>query len=412
MNTTRFFWSKRKWVLLIILLLSLVGFVTFSFARTPASHRVPVQGEAIPQTGTSRTSCTLLPNESPPEGASFEFKTDFSKHCVHYSEILSGGPSKDGIPALNTPKFVSVSEADTWLKPVEPVIFFQVGNDARAYPIQIVIWHEIVNDTVGGGPVAVTFCPLCNTAIAFERTVNGRVLDFGTTGRLRFSNLIMYDRQTESWWQQALGQAIVGGLTGTKLVPRPATIISWATFKAAYPNGRVLSRNTGFDRPYGQNPYVGYDSVNNSPFLYVGPAAPGKLRPMARVLIVVLNGEAVAYPFDVLQKVHVVNDTVGKTDVAVLWTPGTASPLNTNSIADGRDVGAATVYMRTLDGKRLTFTFDGANIIDKETGSVWSILGQATSGTFTGKVLTPVVATNSFWFAWAVYRPDTRVYGP
>jgi hypothetical protein len=292
------------------------------------------------------------------------------------------------------------------------VIFFQVGNEARAYPIQILIWHEIVNDTVAGVPVAVTFCPLCNTAIAFERTVNGRVLDFGTTGRLRFSNLIMYDRQTESWWQQAIGQAIIGQYTGTQLVARPASIIAWSTFKAAHPDGRVLSRDTGYDRPYGQNPYRGYDNVNQAPFLYSGPPTPGVLRPMARVLIVVLGGEAVAYPFDALKKVHVVNDTVGKTGVVVLWTPGTSSPLDTDTIAGGRDVGAATVYLRSLDGQSLTFTFDGTNIVDMETGSVWDILGRATSGQLTGKMLAPVVATNSFWFAWAAYQPHTRVYQP
>ncbi len=300
--------------------------------------------------------------------------------------------------------------ADAWLKAVEPVIFLRVGNEARAYPIQILTWHEIVNDTLAGVPVAVTFCPLCNTAIAYERTVNGRVLDFGTTGRLRFSNLLMYDRQTESWWQQALGQAMIGQLTGTQLVARPAAIISWAAFKSAYPNGHVLSRDTGYDRPYGKNPYTGYDNVNRPPFLYVGPPTPGKLPPMARVLIAVLGGQAVAYPFDVLSKVHVVNDSVGQTTVVVLWTSGTASPLDTATVAGGRDVGAAVIYDRTLDGQDLTFTYDGTNIVDKQTGSVWNILGQAISGKLTGKALTPVVSVNSFWFAWAVYRPDTRVY--
>jgi hypothetical protein len=224
--------------------------------------------------------------------------------------------------------------------------------------------------------------------------------------------LIMYDRQTESWWQQAIGLAIAGELTGTMLVPRPAAIISWATFKATYPNGRVLSRDTGYDRLYGQNPYEGYDNVNQSPFLYQGPSTPGKLRPMARVLIVVLNGEAVAYPFDALRKVHVVNDTVGKTDVVVLWMPGTASPLDTGTISGGRDVGSATVYVRMLDGQHLTFTSDGSQIVDQQTGSMWDILGRATGGKLAGKALTPVAAVNSFWFAWSVYRPDTRVYQP
>ncbi len=412
MEPARLIWSKLKWGLLLVLAVLVAVFGIIQVTHQSASIRSATHRTTAPLAGFTPAACTLLPPETPPEFATVEFKTDFRKHCVHYNEIFSGGPPKDGIPALSNPKFVSVSEANNWLKPTEPIIFFQVGNDVRAYPIQILIWHEIVNDTVGGLPVAVTFCPLCNTAIAFERTVNGRVLDFGTTGRLRFSNLLMYDRQTESWWQQAIGQAIIGQLTGTTLVPRPASIVAWAAFKAAYPSGRVLSRDTGYDRPYGQNPYTGYDNVNQSPFLYSGPPIPGKLRPMARILIVDLNGEAVVYPFDVLKKVHVVNDTVGKTDVVVLWTPGTASPLDNTTVAGGRDIGSATVYLRTLDGQHLTFTLDGATFMDKETDSTWDILGRATSGPLMGKVLTPVVATNSFWFAWAAYHPDTRVYQP
>jgi hypothetical protein len=412
MEAARLIWSKWKWVLLIVLAVLVVVFSLLQGTR----HSAPVQTGAGRTTaslaGFTPAACTLLPPETPPEFATVEFKTDFRKHCVHYDEILSGGPPKDGILALSNPTFVSVSEANNWLKPTEPIIFFQVGNDVRAYPIQILIWHEIVNDTVGGLPVAVTFCPLCNTASAFERTVGGRVLDFGTTGRLRFSNLLMYDHQTESWWQQITGQAIIGQLTGATLVSRPASRVAWAAFRAAYPSGRVLSRDTGYDRPYGQNPYPGYDNVNQSPFLYSGPPIPGRLRPMARILIVVLNGAAVVYPFDVLKQVSVVNDTVGKTDVVVLWTPGTASPLDSTTVASGRDIGSATVYLRTLSGQHLTFTLDGTTFMDKETGSTWDILGRATSGPLTGKVLTPVVATNSFWFAWAVYHPDTRVYQP
>jgi hypothetical protein len=419
MSTAKLFWSKMKWVFMLILALVVVGSAIFLVTHRTVPAKVPThiagasQKNSPSQSSPSGSTCsTLLPQEPPPEFATVDFKTDFSKHCVHYSEIFSGGPPKDGIPAIDAPRFVRVSQATSWLKPNEPVIFFQVGDDARAYPIQILIWHEIVNDTVGGAPVAVTFCPLCNTAIAFERTVKGRVLDFGTTGRLRFSNLIMYDHQTESWWQQAIGQAIVGQLTGTQLVSRPAAIIAWAAFKAAHPGGQVLSRDTGYDRPYGQNPYQGYDNVNQSPFLYNGPPIPGVLRPMARVLIVVLGSEAVAYPFDALKKAHVVNDTVGKTNIVVLWTSGTSSPLDTSTVAGGRDVGSATVYMRTLDSQHLTFKFDGTNIVDKETGSIWDILGRATSGQLTGKALTPVVAVNSFWFAWAAYQPHTRVYQP
>ena len=249
-----------------------------------------------------------LPGQQPPGGADREFSTNFNKTIISYDDVLSGGPPKDGIPAIDQPAFVSVEEADAWLADVEPVILVEAGGAAKAYPIQILMWHEIVNDSVGELPLSITFCPLCNTAIAYERTIDGQVLDFGTTGRLRYSNLIMYDRQTETWWQQASGQAIAGELTGSQLVFYPAPIISWQDFAETYPLGEVLSRETGLGRPYGQNPYTGYDDVNNPPFLYDGPPTPGELLPMARVLTVDLNGETAAYPYDLLKEAGVVND--------------------------------------------------------------------------------------------------------
>lgn len=383
----------------------------FLSACTAATSVAPATTPSPLQTVAPVAAPTFLPPESPPAGAS-EFKTDFSKHIVPYQEILSGGLPKDGIPAIDHPKFVSVTDADAWLKPVEPTILVQIGEDVRAYPLQILIWHEIVNDTVGGVPLIITFCPLCNTAIAFERTVNGKVLDFGTTGRLRYSNLVMYDRQTETWWQQAEGRAIAGELTGAQLEFRPASIIAWSEFKAAYPQGRALSRDTGYTRSYGRNPYAGYDDVNNPPFLYRGPTTPGVLPPVARVLAIDLNGQAVAYPYDALQKVRVVNDTVGGENIVVLWSPGTASALDAGTIADGRDVGAANAYERNLDDQSLTFAVDGSRIIDKETGSEWNVLGKAVSGKLAGKQLTPVVSVNHFWFSWAAFKPETRVYQP
>jgi hypothetical protein len=354
---------------------------------------------------------TLLPEEPPPDGAG-QFSTDFSRHSVPYDEILSGGPPKDGIPAIDVPQFVSVTEADAWLEAQEPVVLVEVGDEARAYPIQVLMWHEIANDTVGGVPVAITFCPLCNTAIVFDRRVGERVLDFGTTGRLRYSNLIMYDRQTESWWQQASGAAIAGELAGAQLSFLPTAIIAWEEFVGAYPQGQVLSRETGFNRDYGRNPYQGYDDVSQPPFLYDGPATPGALPATARVLAVDMGGEAVAYPYEVLAAAGAVNDTVGGQPLVVLWQPGTVSALDAVSVAGGRDVGAAAAYSRIVDGRMLTFARDGERLLDAETGSAWDVLGRAVHGPLAGAQLQPIVAVNHFWFSWAAFRPKTRIYQP
>jgi len=377
----------------------------------PTEPSVPVVEPSERPLGIPTATNTVLPGEEPPSGATREFSTDFSIHTIPYSEVLSGGPPKDGIPAIDSPNFVSASEADEWLEDVEPVILIERNGDARAYPIQILMWHEIVNDEVGGEPVVVTFCPLCNTGIAFERSVNGQVLDFGTTGRLRNSNLIMYDRPTETWWQQATGEGVAGELTGTQLVFLPAAMISWEDFKAAHPDGLVLSRDTGFTRSYGNNPYAGYDNINSSPFLFRGET-PDELPAMARVLTVELGGEAVAYPNAVLKEMHVVNDTISDEELVVIWEAGTASALDDSLFATSSDVGAANVYARDLDGQTLKFVYDGAKIVDEQTGSEWNILGQAESGDLAGKQLRPIIAVNHFWFSWAAFMPETRIYQP
>jgi hypothetical protein len=143
------------------------------------------------------------------------WKTDFAKHSVPLSEFASGGPPRDGIPPIDRPKPTSQTEADEWISDREPVLAVEVGREVRAYPLQIMVWHEIVNDTLGGRPIAVTYCPLCNSSLVLDRRVRGRTLTFGTTGNLRNSDLVMWDRQTESWWQQLSAEAVVGELTGT-----------------------------------------------------------------------------------------------------------------------------------------------------------------------------------------------------
>lgn len=370
------------------------------------------QDPAVDPEGQATEPEPASQNETPPRGAESEFSTDFSIHSVPYDEILSGGPPKDGIPSIDSPKFVSINEADEWIDDVEPIIQVERNGRVKGYPLQILTWHEIVNDRVGDTPVVVTFCPLCNTAIAFDRRVGGQVLDFGTTGRLRFSNLIMYDRQTETWWQQATGEAIVGELTGTQLKFIPAPMISWAEFKAANPGAAILSRETGHLRSYGQNPYPGYDDIDRPPFLYDGPSTPGTLPAVARILAVEIGSETVAYPYDVLSEEKVANDRVAEKDIVIFWTPGTASALDDRIISEGEDVGSAVAYSRVVDESSLTFRPEGQNFVDNETGSTWNIQGLALSGPLAGERLEAVVGVNHFWFSWAAFKPETRIYQP
>ena len=340
------------------------------------------------------------------------WETDFSLHSVLYSEILQGGPPRDGIPPIDEPVFASIERMDESIIGIndqEPVIAFELNGDARAYPIQILMWHEIVNDMVGGVPVTVTFCPLCNAAIVFDRRLDGVVYDFGTTGNLRKSDLIMWDRQTESWWQQFTGEAIVGELTGKVLTFLPASMVSWADFKAAYPTGQVLWFDTGFERDYGSNPYSGYDRADDPPFLFDGDLD-GRLLPKERVVAVTIGDDAAAFPFSILEKERVVNYNLSGQDLVVFWVPGTLSALDEYVIQYSRDVGATGVFDPNLDDRRLTFRVEGDNIVDNETDSAWNILGQAIGGPLSGSKLKPIIHADHFWFSWAAFKPDTKIY--
>ena len=299
------------------------------------------------------------------------WKTDFSKHTVSLSEFQPGGPGKDGIPAIDAPAFVGSSGAADWLEPREPVIELELGGEARAYPLQILIWHEIVNDEVAGTPVAVTFCPLCNTALAFDRRVGGRELTFGTTGNLRNSDLVMYDRQTESWWQQFGGEAVVGDLAGARLSQVPARIVAWEDFARRHPDGLVLSRETGFSRNYGTNPYVGYDDVDTGPFFPAENSSDLRLPPKERVVFLDRGDDVVAISFSTLERKKTVRVTVGGDRLEATWVPDVRSALDSSAIDEGRTVGSARV--RSL-----------------ETGE-------------------PVPFDTPFWFAVAAFRLDARI---
>lgn len=339
-----------------------------------------------------------------------EWKTDFTRHTVPLEEIVSGGPPRDGIPAIDQPRFETVDQADEWLDAREPVVVVEHDGDARAYPYQILIYHEIVNDEVGGRPLAVTYCPLCNTALVFERRHEGRLLDFGTTGRLRHSDLVMYDRQTESWWQQATGEAIVGELAGDRLTPYPAQTLSWRDFQRAHPDGRVLSRRTGHVRPYGRNPYQGYDTRRSPIRSLFGLESDDRLPAMERVAAVTLGETPVAYPFRSLEERPVVNDEIAGTPVVVFWAPGTASALDRGLISEGREVGTSGVFRRTLGDRTLVFdAVADATFRDRQTGSTWDITGRAVDGPLSGERLEPVPHGDYLWFAWAAFRPETDV---
>ena len=337
-------------------------------------------------------------------------RTDFSRRAVELGEIQSGGPSKDGIPAIDRPIFDSVDQASGWLESAEPVIVLVRAERARAYPLQILIWHEIVNDDFAGLPMAVTFCPLCNAGIVFDRQVDGRVLDFGTTGKLRHSDMIMYDRQTESWWQQFTGQGIVGEYAGRDLARIPARIVAFQTLSEAYPGAEVLSRETGYRRSYGRNPYRGYDRIGDQPFLLEDPADP-RLPAMERVVSLTVDGQHRIYPFSRLKGSGVLHDQLAGVPVVVFHRNNLRSVLDRAQIRNSRIIKAATVYDRRIRDRVLEFEVVDGRIRDIQTGSTWDLLGRARTGTLEGTQLRSVDGGVHFAFAWLAFRPDSDIYG-
>lgn len=274
------------------------------------------------------------------------WQTDFSKSSIDFNEILSGGPPRDGIPSIDDPQFVAAKEV-TNLGPLEPVIRLDINGDVRAYPLQVLTWHEIVNDVVGNTPVAVTYCPLCNSALVFDRQVGEQLLEFGTTGKLRNSDLVMYDRQTETWWQQFTGGAIVGELLDTNLRMIPSRVESFERFVSASPDGKVLVPNNPSMRRYGSNPYVNYDSRNAPLSLFRGDL-PTDIEPMVRVVVVKQDGEPKATTLSHLRD----QSSIKLGNVELTWESGQNSALDTGRISMGRDVGNVVAYAINADGSR------------------------------------------------------------
>jgi hypothetical protein len=329
-----------------------------------------------------------------------------------FSQVISGGPPPDGIRPIDEPCFDDVAIADEWLEPQSPVMVVEVGDDRRAYPLAILTQHEIVNDVVGGEPLVVTYCPLCNSGLAFERTVDGRVLDFGTSGRLFQANLVMYDRQTKTLWTQFTGRAVVGeGFVGTELERVPTSLLAWDDFKAAVPDGVVLSPDSEPGRDYGRNPYAGYEDRGDQ-FLFEGDRD-DRLPPNSRVVGLGTDRDPVAIPLDRLSQEGVVEVEVDGRTVTVWWAPGQSSALDRATVDGGRDVGSTAAFVPVLeDGTALTFApldQDEGTFEDEETGTSWNLLGEAIDGELAGTKLQAVSRDDTFWFVWFAFQPDTVI---
>lgn len=321
-------------------------------------------------------------------------RAEEEKHTVRLDQIVSGGPPPDGIPSIDSPKFISIDDGDKFLGDLDKVVGIKINGDIRAYPLQVLVWHEIVNDKVGGIPVAITYCPLCFTNQVFGRTVNNTILEFGTSGKLYNNNLVMYDRTSKSLWSQALGEGILGEYAGITLEKFPFDLAYWKDWKQLYPQSKVLSKDTGSVRPYGADPYEDY--YTNPDILF--PISNRDNRLGLKEVIVGLENEGLskAYKLQDIEKLKVINDQLGNKSVTLF----SLYPI------------MARVFDSSVDGQVLIFQYNLTNntFTDKQTGSQWDFEGKSIGGSLKGKQLLRLPFDEGYWFEWVAFHPGTEVY--
>jgi hypothetical protein len=334
--------------------------------------------------------------------------TNGIRHIIPMNQITRLLPP-DRIPSIDNPIYISSSEADTWLADEEFVLGITRNGISRAYPLQILVWHEIVNDDFNGDPLLVTYCPLCFTGIAFEPFIDGEHVEFGTSGSLYNSDLVMYDRRTSSYWSQITGQSIVGELAGLTLEKVPIDTIRWGDWKRLHPDTEVLSRETGFRAPYGQEAYPGYYDRGGPNF----PVAEDDSRLPAKAIVygVFNDGLARAYPEQAVANAGgIVNDFLGDLNIVVVQEPGQIS--RPDGVIDSRAVSnrVTRIFDRELGGVILEFEILDGRLFDKQTGSEWSFEGVGLSGDNAGKKLVRLPSAAEFWFAWSSFYPGTQLF--
>ena len=344
-----------------------------------------------PVTLTSKNE-TMNPEKSKSTSESQVMVTNGLNHIIPLDKIRSGGPPKDGIPSIDKPQFVKANEAN-FISDSDTVIGLEINGDARAYPLFILVWHEIVNDQVGDVPVAVTYCPLCYTNQVFLRIIDDQVAEFGTSGKLYNSNLVMYDRLTNSYWSQALGIAITGEMAGYELDILPFDVIQWGDWKAIHPDSLVLTTDTGYLRSYGVDPYGGY--YTDQRVIFPVENKDDRIHPKEIILGFHENGKSKAYRQSDLEKQKFIVDNLD--DLSILLISEYS--------------GNARAFDRDFNGQVLDFDYVDGKILDLTTRSEWSYDGLAVSGSLKGNNLSRLPFNPGFWFEWVAFHPETDIYG-
>ncbi len=341
------------------------------------------------------------------------WKTDFSKKEVELGEFMALLPP-DGIPPIDEPTFIQISDAlDSFLLKDEPVIIVPYNGQAKAYPLSILMYHEIVNDSIGDFKFTVSYCPLCNASLVFNRNLEANgihyTLDFGVSGMLRGSDMVMWDRQTQTWWQQIMGRGLVGELSGVDLEIIPAQIMSAKQFAENYSKGLCLNLPEESEQ-YGMNPYVNYDGVENAAPRLFFEEIDGRLRPTERVVTLQSTNNSIAFPLSILSETRIINSSFNGEEVVLFHQDGQLSVMDKADISESKDIGTVAAYSRRVDGKEISFHWDGKTFLDDQSKSTWDIYGNCVKGKMKGQQLTKLVYGVHFAFAWLHFYPSTEIY--
>ena len=264
---------------------------------------------------------------------------ELSSLRIERDAIKSGGPPRDGIPSIDKPKFIAPEKAD-FMKDDDLVLSFTEGKTTRAYPLRVLVGHEIVNETIAGRPILVTYCPLCGTAMIFERNVKGKVRSFGVSGLLYQSDVLMYDRESESLWSQLKMESVSGPLSGTPLKLLPSAHLTWKSWKKKHPQGEVLSTNTGHVRDYTKDAYASYFKSPDT--MFPVPNTRKELPKKDWVIGVILNGKAVAFPVTALAEKREGIYRADSFEVRVKYNPDSRLAVATEG--NGGEIPSVTVY--------------------------------------------------------------------
>lgn len=354
-----------------------------------------------------------------PRNVEYDWNTDTSKHTIDLSEMILVA-TKGLFPIIDYPSFVGKEEGMKSFFEHEPVISIEVNGQAKAYPLNMLTFHEMANDTLAGIPLLPTYCPLCNSGVVFDRRLefdgHEYTLEFEVSGFLRNSNMVMYDRESESWWQQLMGDAVAGRFAGAELAILPSLIISVNEFFERYPKGQILSTQTGYEKSmerYGTNPYTHYDSISKNPYsrFFEAEKVDGRLPAMERVIDIQHEGKYKIYPFTAIAEQEVINDQFFSKQVVIFYQSGTVSNMDKADISASKNVGSATVFDPHINGQLLSFKKVNGKFIDDQTKSLWDITGRCIKGDLKGKRLLIEAHSNHFAFSWLAFFPDSEIYG-